>query len=296
MTLLVVRSIGPVAADLLEQASEVEVFALFERSFYLAVADGLVCVGEASIGDGPINVVLVPGVDLTGLPLSLEMAGQVRPREIGIEDVAVLSLAGAHPWRPPAWPAWDPTKARAGCALVREHLRADPPRQGLAALVIDPAREATSGEARAARPLVDALQRGAGALLADGRPGPELVRAATLLLGLGPGTTPSGDDLLAGFFLALGARGASEARDALWEAIAPEVAALTTEISAMHLATAADGLAAAALHAMACRILEGAGDGPGLEQAIGAATAIGHTSGWDALAGLLAGLEALPAA
>jgi Protein of unknown function (DUF2877) len=110
--------------------------------------------------------------------------------------------------------------------------------------------------------------------------------AATLLLGLGPGLTPSGDDVLGGVMLALTAIDQTGLRDQLWDALRPELEMLTNEISAMHLAVAADGLGGEVCHAALNALLTGVL--PDLE----AIHAIGHTSGWDTLAGMVITLRA----
>ena len=107
-----------------------------------------------------------------------------------------------------------------------------------------------------------------------------------LLLGLGPGLTPSGDDLLGGLMIALTALDQTGVRDQLWDALRPELEMLTNEISAMHLAVAADGLGSAACHEALNAML--AGTPPDLD----AIDAIGHTSGWDMLAGMAVALAA----
>jgi hypothetical protein len=104
------------------------------------------------------------------------------------------------------------------------------------------------------------------------------------LIGLGPGLTPSGDDLIGGALIALAALGRIECRDALWE----QCRALldgTNDISRMHLRAAALGYGAAALHAAIHATMSG--EIAGFRSALTALKAIGHTSGLDAFAGSL---------
>jgi hypothetical protein len=82
-------------------------------------------------------------------------------------------------------------------------------------------------------------------------------------------------------------------RDALWDAIEGELGALTTPVSAMHLAAAADGMALEPLHALIEATM--AVGQPRITVALEAAIRIGHTSGWDAVAGLVLGFDALSA-
>ncbi len=103
--------------------------------------------------------------------------------------------------------------------------------------------------------------------------------AVSDLVGLGPGLTPSGDDFLTGALAALAAVGQTNMRAALGRAVVA-AAGQTSPLSASLLRAAAAGHVGENLHAMVAAIITGDADG-----AIDAATRIGHTSGWDALAG-----------
>jgi hypothetical protein len=122
------------------------------------------------------------------------------------------------------------------------------------------------------------------------------VEAAESMVGLGPGLTPSGDDVLAGLLLALrllgGAiRGGTRAvwlADWLSAAVTYDAASRTTSLSATLLHCAARGQAAAE----AATVLRAFA---GQEPAVPAVTrllAAGHTSGADLAWGLAAGCRA----
>ena len=110
------------------------------------------------------------------------------------------------------------------------------------------------------------------------------------LLGLGPGLTPAGDDLLAG--LLVGLAGRPDLRDPLADAVARLAPARTTWLSAELLRLAADGFAAPAVVALADAL---AGHGPDdtLADALPALLAVGHTSGAALARGLLLAAETL---
>lgn len=112
----------------------------------------------------------------------------------------------------------------------------------------------------------------------------------TGLIGLGPGLTPSGDDLLGGTLIALAAFGFLDARNMLWDGCRQHLDR-TNEISRAHLGAAALGCGAAALHTAIHATMNGRVDliGP----ALSAVSAIGHTSGRDAFAGALIVLRAI---
>jgi hypothetical protein len=119
---------------------------------------------------------------------------------------------------------------------------------------------------------------------------PETVFSATIpLLGLGTGLTPSGDDLAGA---ALFGRRRASPRDPGWEDIAErlsrEAAARSNAISAALFADLARGRSFAPLHEVASAIATGRHDSA--LSAARALTGIGHSSGWDMLAGLMIGM------
>jgi hypothetical protein len=116
-------------------------------------------------------------------------------------------------------------------------------------------------------------------------------RASSALLGLGGGLTPSGDDLVGG---ALFGR-LLVADDARWRALGKRLAAEATRashvISAALLADLAAGASFAPLHELAAALA--AGDDAAALAAARALAALGHSSGWDMLAGVLIGAGGL---
>jgi hypothetical protein len=104
------------------------------------------------------------------------------------------------------------------------------------------------------------------------------------LIGLGPGLTPSGDDFLGGVLIALRALGWPDVSDTVGRWLLGRANTRTHPISYAHLRCAADGAGAAVLHdALAALMSPGA---PGLRARLDAVAAMGHSSGWDALAGM----------
>jgi hypothetical protein len=122
-------------------------------------------------------------------------------------------------------------------------------------------------------------------------------RAALGVLGLGPGLTPSGDDLLGGIFFAL-----AHAPRQRWAPQLPQVqtrlrdaanAGATNAISATLLADLMQGIGYRALHELLEALHGGSADE--VERAIAQLAAIGASSGTDLLTGVLLALTALPA-
>src|SRR5207247_1635834 len=120
--------------------------------------------------------------------------------------------------------------------------------------------------------------------------------AATALLGCGPGLTPAGDDFTGGAFFAralLARAGIVDA--AAWQAGASAVrtaaARLTHPIGAALLGDLLAGEGWAPLHDLAAALARD--DEPAALDAAGRLTRLGHSSGWDLLAGFVAGARAL---
>lgn len=194
-------------------SGEGEVCAVFRRSFYLRCpGERYACVGDASLGRGPLNV-LVSTLRMPALGERLS-----------------ISLEQASEWRPPAH------NGGLDISSLKEEARSRVPAEGLGGLVIG-AHNALSGHAQ---PALEALERWlVGNALAD---------EAAQLIGLGPGLTPSGDDYLGGMLVALRLTGRGMQAEGLWRWLQPRLKERTSAISAAHLAAASAGEAHEALH------------------------------------------------
>jgi hypothetical protein len=224
---------------------EGEVCAVFKRSFYLRFADNAyACVGDASIGHGPLNAI----VDEYAAPALGER----------------ISLSADSTWQA----SWRSATGVLDLDALREAARGRTPDEGLGCLVADK-HNALSAHAQ---PALDAVDEWIAGHTLDAR--------AEQLIGLGPGLTPSGDDYLGGVMVALHLRQRASQASALWRWLEPRLGSRTGAISAAHLAAAATGEAHEALH----KVLDGDLD-------LDALDAVGHCSGWDALAGAVAVLR-----
>ena len=151
----------------------------------------------------------------------------------------------------------------------------------------------------AARPLEFLLQQRRGDALALARAATcndptGFVAAATRLLGLGGGLTPSGDDYVGGTLFALRL---IYGDDPAWIAAAATIRSLASTrshaISAALLADLANGESFAPLHQLVNTAMTNAPPQVLLTHAR-ALAAIGHSSGWDMLAGIFAATHTLP--
>jgi hypothetical protein len=246
-----------------------------------------------SLGNGPLSICPIPD------PTDWEAAGPRRaPRQRAMARFPrhlAFSLADATVWRP-AIPAtrWQPATIRAGLDALAREARARSARGGLQALV--PMFAGNAADLAAGLPGADALNRmaleGAAPLArwleaSLDRPEeriPVPSGAIAALVGLGPGLTPSGDDFLGGVLVALWQLGASGLAAHLAAAVLSQAESGTNEISRAHLAAAAGGEGAAALHGLLTSLCTPGA--PGMRDWVSAIETIGHSSGWDAVAGL----------
>ena len=120
--------------------------------------------------------------------------------------------------------------------------------------------------------------------------GAEIPDAAKLLVGLGPGLTPSGDDLLGGLLVGLRRFHCERVADALAEWVLSHAWERTNIISCAHLENAAKGDCGEVLQETLNAIMNG--NKAALSEGIAALDTVGHTSGRDALTGVTLALRA----
>jgi hypothetical protein len=142
-----------------------------------------------------------------------------------------------------------------------------------------------------AQTLITAMQQG----LVKGHPG-QIVEAARHLIGLGPGLTPSGDDLLVGCLRGLwlirpNAPAALQMLDRLRADLLPGLHERTARVGAEFIRYALDGAFAEVLD-RAAEALSTPTSPPLVQSALGRLLAQGETSGTDTTLGLLTCLEA----
>ncbi|MEE9209464.1 MAG: DUF2877 domain-containing protein [Kiloniellales bacterium] len=285
--------IGCLAARALRPGLRGRLRAVFERSFYIHLAGQEICLGPPGLGAGPLNLrCRVARPDWPAWGLREGAAVLLGAREICIPPHLRFALAGAAVWRPPAPGAWSLSSLGAGLRALDARLPERVPAQGLGVLALAPARDApVDAVAAAARGPVAALTRFLRRALArDPGLSTPIVPDLQALIGLGPGLTPSGDDLLGGALVAFHLLGRTDLRDALWKSLSAYADAECNAITRAHLGAAAQGLGGAGLHAVLNDLLTGTTEA--LPRRLAAIEAIGHTSGWDALAGAVLVLRA----
>ena len=283
--------IGPIAQRALRNGAVGEVRAAFERSLYLTLNGAWVCLGAPTLGSGPLNA-LVSGPACAALRQGLGAAAEVAGDRLLI-GTAALSPVGARQWSPPPPPAgWTVLSLCRGLDALDALAVDAAPADGLAVLLKQRGPARRSAIAAAAEVPAAALAEWVSHAVAapEGRWPAAPADALLPLIGFGPGLTPSGDDLAGGAMVALGLLGYGDMKDAIWAVLCPALAERTNAISIAHLSAAAEGFGAAALHRAINALLGGATQR--LHADLAAIAAIGHTSGWDALAGAVIVLRA----
>ena len=277
------------------------VFSVFRRSFYCRSSLGaLVLVGPESLGAGPLHV-LWRGECQSESPrpvermsVGLDIDGTRVPAAAGL----TLDLRGAQEWRPPTPPVWHPSRLRRSLAWLGG-VADQAPVDGLGPLLAPVAtgtidRSPSQGPSLLGRaqPAVAALSGWIRAALVREPTATPTIPADAIgdLIGLGPGLTPSGDDVLAGALLALHGFARADVSDRLAAWLRPRLEGRTGLVSRAHLECAAGGEGAAVLHdALAALAYGGTGS---LTAATAVVGTLGHSSGWDGLVGIAVVAEA----
>jgi hypothetical protein len=263
-----------------------EIAAVFRRSFYVRMAEGLACGGAAEIGRGPLNFLITAGPNDWRSLLALGQPVTIEQNALRLAVLPPIDLDHAQVWTPAPFPEWSPVTLAAGLAAL-EGLLGDfsPPAEGLgcfASMNCVPqgmvARALAAPIGRYTRWLAAGCPSGAAAGIEE-------------LIGAGPGLTPSGDDFLAGSLLGLHAIDGADLPRKTWARIVPELPQRTHAISSAHLSCAAAGRLAETQHRLLAALLCGSRDG--LRAGIKAISEESHTSSWDGLAGMVCALRAL---
>ncbi len=297
--------VGRSAQNALRTPSAWTVIAVFRHAFYCRNSEGaLVCIGAPHIGAGPLNALCETSDSLEGLIQRLR-PGMPATQTAGVFHIAGsrgISLSGVREWRPARVAApRDSAGLQQGIRLLAAESPALVPHESLGILIPALALFRTcpsEDDASSTTPIVETALRGIRPFvdwLLVGLATTEPFRAAPpaeaeRLIGLGPGLTPAGDDFFGGALVALHGLGRADLARGLAEWLMPLARQRTHAISLAHLACAAEGEAAGVLHdVMASVCSEGT---PRLRQCLRALSGLGHSSGWDGLAGVTAVLGA----
>lgn len=246
---------------------------VFRAAVNAATPAGLIALAPERAGGLPNGLLVAGAPDFRDLGLRPGMTVIRAGDMLRLGDRVALRLEGAVAWDPRV-PAVDTARAAGSWArhapIARRTARAWPVAHGLARV---PGASAVMG----------ALARAIGA--SDRR---AATAAGRRLVGLGPGLTPSGDDVLAGIEAALHALGHPVA--GFVEDLLDGIEGRTTAVSAALLRHAARGEASERVHELLGALLDA--DDVGVGTAVERAAAWGACSGIDGVTGVLLGLDA----
>jgi uncharacterized protein DUF2877 len=284
-----IRRAGVVAAELCKRSARAEVAAVFARSFYLRSGDLFVCVGEPAIGNGPLT--LIAHMPTAQLGLQPGQPASIAHNRITIGAVT-FACEQSEPWHRPRWPR---VAAPSVLANVRDGIvrraAADAPTEGFGRMIAN-AGLPDGTFARIARQRIARLRSWLAESVA-GTASATMTEPIRDLVGLGPGLTPSGDDVLIGALALLDALADDHAdartmRVNLANAVDRIPPGLTSPLSHCFLRVAAAGHVGERLHAAVSSCVSGDAGA-----AVATLRGVGHSSGWDMLAGIVTALDAV---
>ncbi len=283
--------VGPFVSRALRQ-SPLSVMAVFARTVYAQNSAGeILCLAGADLPLGPFTVVCNPWQAISDASLEVGDLLQMHNQTITGPRGLCIRMNQAARWSPPLPALGSMGQRTAGVERALALAPALAPQEGLAPLLLqldagqrpkseDPFTEALRA---AGREGLESLWRWLQTSRKD-----DLEDAAKRLLGLGPGLTPSGDDVLGGVFLALYALSLPDAIHALKEVLDERGEKATNHISLAYLKAAGENCGSSVLHEALAAVCA---DSPGLERALQGLGRMGHSSGWDAFLGLILALR-----
>ncbi len=284
---------GPIAAHALSQFGQGQVIAVFERCFYCEINGDFICVGSASLGMCPLNVATtIPDGGIRSLfGLNIGMSVRVADGCVRIgTGHFLLTFDDVRIWTPDRVAMQSQERLKSGLEALETATARRLPEDGLGKFIHrtrgwNSTTHKSSVLNHAVEPL-DRLQAWLRGALANplNIKNPDILSWQELL-GLGPGLTPSGDDLVGGIMLGLHSMGELSLLKVLSSAVAKVLPDRTNLISAAHLRGAMEGMGSEVAHAAIGAILSG--NRERISQVITGIEKYGHTSGWDMLAGIV---------
>ena len=251
---------GAVAARILSRSSHARITHVFHKSFYAEVGDQLICVLAEDFLNGPINICV-----------------NEIPRILDVGTCIEISSTKAKIWEPIKF---GPINADRLFENLPETYRKDL----IEAKSLLPKSLSSALFKTIAQPaLIDLCL-----FLRDKKTAP--VPAIKSLLGLGPGLTPSGDDFLIGVMLVLHTVGEKDLFLKLAKIVKNFASLQTSSISNAHLSAMTDSAQANCLLHDLLFALQGK---KSIKQALIRAENFGHSSGKDAIAGIITALFSL---
>ena len=284
--------IGTVAKSKLDSAHFGRVTAVFNRSLYIEVKGSWICLADVNLDFGPLTVSIKSNNGREWInSFSVGRLVKLSPVGISNDNSTIISTKGVRTWHPPKGPSWTKNSLIFGLRALENVAYSKVPAEGLGRFLFEcPESFPVSDESRAVKHPIGILKNWLKKCFEVQMPITPDKEAVAAMLGLGPGLTPSGDDFLGGMLIALYVCGEKSVQKQLYTQI-ESLLDNTGPVSKAHLKAAALGEGSHSLHQVLNMLLNG--NDTKLEPAIDAINQIGHTSGWDALAGVAVVLRQL---
>lgn len=294
-----VHQYGGIASKLFDEGAEGQVAAVFNSSFYVEIVSGFACIGNEDLYASPLNVVTAApsAMNWSASGLKRDDTVKVSLGVIRIGNRFTFPINDTEVWHPdPVLLDWNIADLERGLSSFRLAAQGCLPAEGLGPFIQHDYDTMDIGALldhtiyRAAKEPISKLQYWLISVLRN--PQSSLVlelKDFKRLIGLGPGLSPSGDDFIGGMMVALNDVGEVETAELLWRTLGQYAAETGNPISYAHLKAAAMGGRSDGIHQVLTAIFKGCPNSilenlPNIDN-------IGHTSGWDCMAGIVFALD-----
>jgi len=290
---LPIRLAGSAASRILNNARHGRVVALFDSSFYVETEDGFICVGNRNLEPCPLNLVTraPSGMNWSASGMQLGQNVNISTNAINIGNRFTFPVSGMRNWSPAWVSSWRIVDLEYGLECFRKACENSAELDGLGFFPVTySSPEQNYGTGGAAKGPIVVLREWLTSLIRN--PDNNILLdldAMKPLIGLGPGLTPSGDDLIGGVMLALNTVHEKKICRQLWQSIRRMIEEISNPISYAHLKAASQEGGNRNIHLCLAAILQGSPSAihncfPGISE-------VGHTSGWDIMAGAMIAFE-----
>ena len=285
---------GSFAHDLLQDGLRGRIIALFKSSFYLEAGGAIACIGNGSLHACSLNVTTSAPASLNWSAGGLKTGApwRVLGRTLHVGGRYGIAMQESETWFTTAAPRhWNAMDLRRSVAELRRLCALRAPQGGLGRAVLGSEDAMTrTCLGRFAMAPVNGLRRWlTNAMWEVPVSGSDHPHGLQHLVGLGPGLTPSGDDFLCGVMVTLHSLGHASVAERLWDRVRPLSTDAGNAISFGHLAVAAAGGGSAPIDDLLGALM--GGESGALRRLLDVIGTIGHTSGWDCVAGVLTASE-----
>ena len=265
-------TLGPHAARAVQSGeAQGKIEAVFASVFYVRFGRALIAVAAKTIAPGPLTITTGATINWQKLGLTTGKTVLLSRGLLIIPGQATIDIDAADLWQPVNQLPENHDVQRAMARLDATDL--NPPTDGYGHTV------------KASSPKPPEMEQASVWTRAVLSHLPADARALYLLFGRGQGLTPAGDDVLGGMMIALHHLGHGSVANALWKTLESQAQSRTNAISCALLKAASDGLGSAPLHHALNALTDP--KAKNLSKTLATLDEIGHSSGWDAFAGIV---------